>query len=49
MPFRTMLISRCFQLVTSLVVGMLAIEILLVMAFDRVFHPSEREREKLYG
>jgi hypothetical protein len=49
MPFRTMLISRCFQLVTSLIVGILAIEILLVMAFDRVFHPSEREREKLYG
>jgi hypothetical protein len=47
MPFRTMLISRCFQLVTSLIVGILAIEILLVMAFDRVFHPSVRE--KLYG
>jgi hypothetical protein len=38
---------RCLQFVTFLVVGILASEAWLVTAFDRVFHASEREREKL--
>jgi hypothetical protein len=41
-----MFISRCLQLVTFLAVGVMDGEVRLVMAYDRLFHGSERERER---